>query len=242
MSKTYKTSHYQLISAIEGKHFWFRARNELIAQRSSGRTFFEVGYGTGIVLSLFQSLGFIVSGTDVNPQAQKIASKRIGRKLFRRSIYSFSTIATYDVVGAFDVLEHQSREEAFIQACRRLLKRGGILLINVPAGKWLWSTLDQDAGHKRRYEANELKALLGKEGFRIIYLTYWGFITLPFYLLWRVQTRNLGAYLEVPAEPINSFMAALLALERFFLRFISLPFGSSIFVVALKVEQDFQQQ
>lgn len=240
MSATYKSSHYRLIQRIEKNHFWFAARNRLLASTirrflpsPKGKTFFEIGFGTGIILKKLQEMGFIITGIDVNRKAFRIASSQLRATLYQQSIYSFQSKQQYDAVGAFDVLEHQRDDRAFLKACLRLLNSDGYLFLNVPAGKWLWSQLDQEAGHKRRYEATELAKLLEDEGFTVVFGSYWNMFTLPFYILWRKQ-KSLNIYLRTPPKLANIMFLWLLIIEEQLLRVIRLPIGASLFVVAQK--------
>lgn len=240
MSATYKASHYSLIQRIEKNHFWFAARNRLIVSTihrflpyPKGKTFFEIGFGTGIVLKKLQEMGFSISGIDVNRKAIQIAPFSLRGNLYQQSIYSYRSRQHYDAVGAFDVLEHQRDDRAFLKACFRLLNSDGYLFLNVPAGSWLWSQLDQEAGHKRRYGATELAKLLNDEGFTVVFESYWNMFTLPFYILWRKQ-KSLNTYLRTPPKLVNIMFLWFLLIEEKLLRVIRLPIGASLFVVAQK--------
>lgn len=238
MSATYSVSHYKTISRVESEHFWFRGRGTMLAalverfiqHHSDGagfipkkerRSFLEVGCGTGIVLGQLQALGFDVTGLDVNQTA--IAYARItcpGARFVRQSIYSFQSPHRFHAIGAFDVLEHQTRDVLFLKHCHELLENDGMLFLTVPAGMWLWSALDVLSGHKRRYEAEDLRQKLQKAGFHIVFLNYWNVLTLPWYILFRIyairqkSAATMDVYLRKPNVLVNKLLTYLLRLEQ----------------------------
>ncbi|MFY9916745.1 MAG: class I SAM-dependent methyltransferase, partial [Nocardioidaceae bacterium] len=66
----------------------------------------------------------------------------------------------FDVVGAFDVLEHCEPEAQAVAEIARVLRPGGRLLMSVPAYSWAWSPHDDQAGHYRRYTRPRLVAAI----------------------------------------------------------------------------------
>lgn len=229
MSATYSLSHYQTISKVESKHFWFRGRGQMLSalinrfipenQRGS---FLEIGCGTGIVLTQLQMLGFDATGLDVNEAAIAYAKKRCpGAKLIRQSIYSFKSPTRFRAIGAFDVLEHQTRDMEFLKRCYGLLEDNGMLFLTVPAGMWLWNRIDVLSGHKRRYEEKELSKKLTKAGFTVEFCNYWNVVlTLPWYMLYRAYTMRqkpsstIEVYLKMPHALLNRVLLFFLQLEE----------------------------
>ena len=80
--------------------------------------------------------------------------------------------ATFDVVGAFDVIEHCDPEAAAVAELARVLEPGGRLLVSVPAYQWAWSDHDVRAGHHRRYTLPRLVTAVEGAGFRVLRATY----------------------------------------------------------------------
>lgn len=248
MSATYSLSHYQAISDVELRHFWFRARTAMITRlvnafvlKNGRRTFLEVGCGTGIILRAMRELGFRVVGLDVNETALKHARMSCpAARLIRKSLYSFASSERFQVVGAFDVLEHQSQDVLFLKRCYDLLEVGGTLFLTVPAGKGLWSHLDVLSGHKRRYESDDLREKFGKTGFHVQFINYWSVLTLPWYILFRIYTirhksvATMDVYLRTPNRFVNTFMQYLLRLEQVFFLNCQFPFGATLVVCAKK--------
>lgn len=248
MSATYSLSHYQAIFDVQSDHFWFRARTAMIARlvnafvhQDKRRSFLEVGCGTGIVLSAMRELGFRVTGLDVNQTALTYARVSCPTAcLIRKSLYSFVSLERFQTIGAFDVLEHQSRDVLFLKRCFDLLDEGGTLFLTVPAGMRLWSPLDVLSGHKRRYEAGDIGKKLERVGFHVQFINYWNVLTLPWYILFRIYTMRqktdatINAYLRKPNGFINTMIYYLLRLEQLFFFKIPFPGGATLVICAKK--------
>ena len=71
-------------------------------------------------------------------------------------------------VLCLNVLEYVENPETTIASIRETVQVGGVLLVLVPQGQWLYGTVDQTLGHKRRFAADELKALLERNGFEVV--------------------------------------------------------------------------
>lgn len=245
MSKTYNAEHYSHVHLVERKHFWFVGRNELITSmiarfisNSGGKTFLDIGCGTGVMLRLLGGMGFVTTGLDVNARALTFARGETNGKLVRSSIFQFTSKTPFDAVGAFDVMEHISDDSGFIKKCQSLVCKNGYLFLTVPAGMHLWSSVDTVSGHKRRYTKDSMAELLKDSGFHIVHLGYWNSLLLPLYSLWRLVVGNQGEavvqrYLVMPNFWINRFLLFILRLERFL--GYRLPFGATLVVVAQKI-------
>ena len=141
----------------------------------------------------------------------------------------------FDLIGAFDVIEHIEDDEAVLDEARRALRPMGGILLTVPQHRWLWSPVDVFAGHVRRYRRKELIAKLEAAGFEVLMAT--SFVTglLPMMLLSRISKQaRATAEPELRAGAIQNLVggtvAALeLACIRIGLRF---PAGGSLLVAA----------
>lgn len=249
MSATYNVSHYREIAKIDSRHFWFRARGAMLAAlirrwlpMGKRGSFLEVGCGTGIVLEQLEALGFTVTGLDVNQTALDWAKVKCpDARLIRQSIYSFTSPRRFRAVGAFDVLEHQRQDVLFLKRCWDLLEKDGTLFLTVPAGQWLWSRIDVLSGHKRRYEADDLREKLRIAGFHVRFMNYWNVFSLPWYILFRMYTmrqRSIATvpmYLHVPNGFTNVLLYYLLQGEQLLFFNLPFPWGATLVVCAQKV-------
>lgn len=149
---------------------------------------------------------------------------------------------TFDVVCAFDVLEHCDPESLAMQELSRVLAPAGRLLLSVPAYQWAWTDHDVMAGHHRRYTRRRLVQTVRAAGLTPRRATYAFSAVFPFFvaerLLRRVRQRR-GAPLQqlTPvAAPLERVLMGLSAIEARVLDRRDLPFGSSVLVAAVKQE------
>lgn len=138
----------------------------------------EVGCGSGALLAELAATGFQCTGLETSDSARTIA-----HEIFNRCGLNLQILTTprpdfddsYDLVCAFDVLEHIKDDDAAISNWKRWTKPGGCLLITVPAHTKRWGPGDIWAGHFRRYEAEPLKELLNSHGMTIEHFECYGF-------------------------------------------------------------------
>ena len=79
---------------------------------------------------------------------------------------------TFDVVAAFDVVEHCEDDALAVAELTRVLRPGGRLLLSVPAYQWAWSDHDVRAGHYRRYTRPRLVRRVERAGLTVERSTY----------------------------------------------------------------------
>ena len=110
-----------------------------------------------------------------------------------------------------------------------------------PAFSWLWSRWDEIAHHKRRYDKKRLFKILKNNNFNVIKATYlYSFLVIPVYLTRKIK-QKLFYKQEYPSDfrlnnPIlNNILNFLSFLEFKIAEKISLPFGTTILVVAKKM-------
>jgi SAM-dependent methyltransferase len=149
----------------------------------------------------------------------------------------------FDVVAAFDVVEHAQQDERAMAELVRVLSPGGRLLLSVPAYQWAWSDHDERAGHYRRYTRKRLSRLVEHAGLEVERATYAFGAVFPFFVAERIARRarqRAGRPSPPGLSPVSSrvdrVLMGLSALDRRVLRRRDLPFGSSIFLAARKPE------
>jgi SAM-dependent methyltransferase len=248
MSTAYSSSYYAIIEKIENSHFWFQARKLLIKKtinkfipNTQNMSFLEVGFGTGIMIRLLESMGFKVTGIDIKQKALEYAKIHTKAILIRKSIFSFKTNGKYDAIGAFDVLEHQQKDVEFLKAMASLLKKGGYIFINVPANMYLWSEIDVLSKHERRYSISGMAGKIEKAGLKVVFINYWQMATIPvFWLRRKMLVRKnrdiIKEYLDPPPNLINRLFYYLLITEQYFVLKFRMFTGSSLIAVAQKIQ------
>ena len=157
---------------------------------------------------------------------------------------------TFDVVTAFDVIEHCDPERRAVDELYRVLAPGGRLLASVPAYQWAWTGFDVDNGHHRRYTRARAAAALERSGFGVNRATYAFSAVFPFFaaerLVRRLRERLGGRGSTGPADvvrvpqvspAVERLLMSLTRLDQRLLATRDLPFGSSVFVAATKATQ-----
>jgi SAM-dependent methyltransferase len=139
-----------------------------------------------------------------------------------------------DLVLMLDVLEHLDDDEQALHTAWKALRPGGVILVTVPAFAWLWSGHDVALGHRRRYAAGALRALVAEAGFRIEHVSYFNTLLFPLIVLARYWKRLRGDTrhdLRRPHAMVNGLLATAFGLERFVVPRWRLPLGVSILLV-----------
>jgi len=92
-----------------------------------------------------------------------------------------------------NVLEHVENDKKELEICYKSLPSKGCLLIFVPALPCLYSTLDRQLGHFRRYKRNNLNKIVTNAGFRIITSRYFDMPgALAWYLNFKLMNQTLS--------------------------------------------------
>jgi SAM-dependent methyltransferase len=240
----YDASLFETLAALEPTSFWFRGRNKLILWAidrwfPNSHSFLEVGCGTGYVLSAILSSrpDLEAVGAELYPEGLRVARRRLkGVPLAQMDARSISIEGAFDVVGAFDVLEHIDRDDEALRAMFTALRPGGGLVVTVPQHRWLWSEADEFAGHARRYTRRELTQRMLDAGFELLWTTSFVTFLLPVISTSRLITRRRPYSLEREfALPrwIDRLFERSLDLERAAMsRGVSFSVGGSLLVVA----------
>ncbi|MET1059878.1 MAG: class I SAM-dependent methyltransferase [Nocardioides sp.] len=150
----------------------------------------------------------------------------------------------FEVVAAFDVVEHCADEAQALAELARVLAPGGRLLLSVPAYQWAWSDHDVRAGHHRRYTRPRLVAAVERAGVRVERSTYAFTAVFPLFAAERLLRRLRRAVGRPAVEgltPVSTradrLLTGLSGVEGRVLRRRDLPFGSSVFVAAVKPDR-----
>jgi hypothetical protein len=104
----------------------------------------------------------------------------------------------------------------------------------VPAYRWLWSSHDVVLGHRRRYSAARLRAVVEAAGFTVASLSYFNTLLLPMIALVRTWRRLRVAQshdLVRPRATVNAALARVFALEAAIVPRWPLPCGASVLVI-----------
>lgn len=190
---------FEFLARAELHHFWFVARRRLIVAlvekyAPEARSFLEIGCGSGNVIGALARLrGWSrIVGTDIHSRGLLLARKTLAPsvELLQADARSIPFRDAFDLVGAFDVLEHVAEDEAVIAIVRASLVKGGVFLAAVPQHPGLWSAADDVGHHVRRYERRELDRKISAGGFEVVFSTSYAVSLLPLMALSRLAARR----------------------------------------------------
>lgn len=174
-------------------HFWVRLRFSVLQKLArqwlpSTTERGEIGCGHGLLQRQIEdAYGLPVTGFDLNDFALKQNISRVSRvccyDIFQRDA---ALRSKFDVIFLFDVLEHISDQDGFLQALVFHLAPKGRVVVNVPAGQWAFSGYDRAAGHVRRYSFKTLREVAQRNGLQPQEWSYWGLPLIPILALRKV--------------------------------------------------------
>ncbi len=214
---------FEPLTRWEKDNFWFVPRNRLIIGVLAryfpmAETVMEIGCGNGFVLSAISELKSWrrLVASELHRTALATARSRLSARaeFVQMDARAIPTAEAFDVIGAFDVLEHIDDEKAVLTAMHRALRPGGGIILTVPQHPWLWSGTDEAAHHKRRYRRGELEEKVETAGFRVLLSGSYTTLLLPLMILSRLNRRSNTLRREFEVSPlVNGVLKAVLNLE-----------------------------
>ncbi len=247
-SEGFQPHHFAELANAEAGHFWFRSRNQLIIWAlerffPEAKNFMEIGCGTGFVLSGVAAANpqLKICGSEIHSAGLSYAADRVKHAtLFQMDARNIPFENEFDVIGAFDVLEHIEEDDKVLAQMFNALSPGGGIILTVPQHRFLWSQQDVYACHVRRYEAPELQSKVEQAGFQVERATSFVSLLLPLMFMSRLSKRkpaeNYDATQELRIGGIaNKILEAILNLERLIIQAgVSFPAGGSRLMIARK--------
>lgn len=234
----------ELCAELEAGSFWFRYRNRVIdlfleKYLTAGDCLWDIGAGNGFVADYLAQKRCRTVAVEPGPQGAACAAKTA----VEASVCGFFEDLrlpenALKAIGCFDVLEHLEKPEKIVQEFRRTLELGGILVVTVPAYRFLWSDADVQAGHFKRYTVRALETLMHAHGFQTCRLGYMMACLVPAVFLARtLASRRKGgltkeeviSQLKPSAGKLSTFLIKkMLDIEYYLQRYGSVPFGTSV--------------
>ncbi|MEU0314614.1 class I SAM-dependent methyltransferase [Nocardioides sp. NPDC006273] len=232
-------------SIAQSDYWWYRARTRILETVmkpyvGTPRRLLDVGSADGPSVTWLVGTAEHHVSLDVDPRgltAGGVCGSAAGLPFADGS---------FDVVSAFDVIEHCEREDAALAEIERVLAPGGRFLMSVPAYNWAWTSHDVHNHHHRRYTRRRAVAAIESAGLSALRATYGFTGTFPMFATQRLVTRfkergPTDALTEDAVAPLPTVSPAterlLLGATRIDERLLGrldLPFGSSVLVAAVK--------
>jgi SAM-dependent methyltransferase len=240
---------YATMAEREKTYWWHLGRLRIIKsyvrRAKQDKTTFKIlniGCGTGGTIDMLEAFGE-TDNVDISNEAIKLM-KAAGYKRITKvaDIKLPFKDKTYDMVGAFDVLEHIDKQVEALKEWRRVLKDDGAIVITVPAYQWLWTEHDVSLHHHRRYTTKRLAAVASQAGLRPEKKSYAIVFSLPLIVGFRFLNKALGrktdsetSYVDIP-NWLNAFFSKLLYLEASLHKSLSFPAGTSVVAIFRKAD------
>lgn len=241
----FPSSSFGQLAQAESGHWWFRMRNQVLiwALRKKVGAFdnlLEIGCGTGYVL---EGIGRTwpqteLHGSEYFEEGLAYARERLPSAQLRQlDATLLDETDRYDIVGAFDVLEHIEQDQKVLHNLARAIRPGGSLVLTVPQHDWLWSQVDEYACHVRRYSRAELQDKVQKAGLQVSYVS--SFVSLLVPLMWVSRKRASKQH-----DPMSEFkiprwlnwgLETVMKIELLLIKSgVRFPVGGSLLMVATK--------
>jgi len=243
--------YYKEYYDLERKHWWFVAREKIITNYikkliqektlvGQDLKILNVGCGPGRSSQYLSVFGNVVS-VEYDKYCCEFASEKTGLEIINGSITELPfEDQSFDLVCAFDVIEHVENDLLAVTEMKRVTKKEGVIFITVPTFMSLWSHHDVINHHFRRYKLPEIERLFNtvKDGNKI-YTSYFNFFLFPpIYMvrklsnLLKAGSKRSGSGSDFEAfKPgiLNDLLYRLMSFESKFLnKNIKLPFGVSL--------------
>ncbi len=230
--------------------WWFAAAHAnllLLYRLMTGATaprpkLLDAGCGTGGLLARLAADypdGTIV-GLDSDNTACARAAAKSARPVCAGSVNALPFgDAAFGAIFSADVLCHRDVDErAALAQFHRCLSEGGVLVLNLPAYRWMLSGHDAAVYNVRRYTRRGVARLLHAAGFRLLFASYWNFVLFPIMVVTRKlvpQGKRASSDVRLYPAPVEALCRIATGFERALLRRgVRFPFGGSLIAVAAK--------
>jgi SAM-dependent methyltransferase len=241
-------SEYGSMFHLENEYWWYRGLHELVEYyirniKSDRLHIFDAGCGTGRMMELLSKYGK-VKGVDYSEEAITLCKKRNLSNVVVADLNDWQDESEiFDAIVSLDVIYHEAilDDMEILDKFHNTLVQNGTLILNLVAFNILKREHDLVVGAKKRYRKREFEKQLHKAGFEPVVLTY----RLPYLFLYLI-VRKFGRMifnmktdvisdLQPLPQSINKFLTFIIRLEnKIITSGINMPFGSSLFVVAIK--------
>ncbi len=189
----------------------------------------DFGAGSGTYLDMLKERGIDADCLEPDKKQQAILKDKGCKTVF--SYAKDLQPESYDLVFAFNVLEHIEDDEAVFRELSAALKKGGSIIIYVPAFKALWSAMDNLVGHYRRYRKERLDNFAKKAGLAVTKLYYCDPAGFAATLVYRIAGNGSGT---ISPTAVRYYDRIAFPISRTIEPFARHAFGKNVVMVAKK--------
>ena len=234
----------EMTARAEREHFWFHGFRRFVrplleeaVEHIEARvpSILDCGCGTGNNLQMIRQYGRAF-GIDLTYSGLAYAQRHRERLIAQASATAlpfpervFDIVTSFDVIYALD----DTGAATALNEMYRVMRPGGYLVLNVAALPALRGNHSVLGGEVQRYTRGSLRRHFERAGFSVKRLTYTNASILPLVAGVRFGQRLFGHHestreISIPARPVNTALAALLAVEAAAVRWVDMPIGSSL--------------
>lgn len=223
----------EILSSMDNYYSWIGGE----IKKHSGKRVLEIGCANGNLLSLFLDKDLVI-GADYSKDYLDQIKKRFGNRKNFKTIFFDATdskaaleLRKYklDTIITMNTFEHIKDDSLAFKNAYSILEKNGKMIVFVPAGMWLYSILDYEGGHYRRYTKRELRKKLESTGYKIEKINY---INVAGALGWYANHTLMKKRIYSPGTfKIYNSLVPLFKLTE---SVIKPPFGLSLIAVARK--------
>jgi SAM-dependent methyltransferase len=238
-------------------NFWVKSRNRIFkkllimeSQHYKEVNFLEIGCNNGDFISNILDIKQLkITASEIYLKGLLLAKARMPNIRFIQLDITNSRFKneSFEIIAAFDVLEHIKNDSKALSNINKLLRKNGKLILSVPQYKFLWGRLDELVKHQRRYTKTDLKNKLENAGFKVEYISSFVFSLFPFMLTsrllslrpYKTKTHILNknefkSGIKFP-KILNYTFDKIMKIDEFLIsKKISLPFGGTLICIAKK--------
>jgi len=237
---------YQIYFEQERKHWWFKVRAKILIDQikklslTDDSKILNVGACTYKTSELLEAFGKVTS-VEFDKDCCAFVKQKLGKEMVQASTTALPFADnSFDLICAFDVIEHIENDELAVLEIKRVVKKNGFVFLTVPAYQFLWSYHDEVNHHYRRYTLKTLLGLVSPPKNRIIKKTYFNSILFAPILIFRLldkfksnkvaeEKSNLDVFDN--NKLINRIFYKLFSIEIPLLNKMNFPFGVSIMLL-----------
>ena len=249
----YPDCGFELTDQVVESNFWTRSRNRifkyLVLSNRAGKQvtkFLEIGCGTGdFIRTLAGESSLEITGSEVYVNGLSYAKNSSPNVEFVQIDITQDCLDNkFDIIAAFDVIEHVDADVSAIGNMYNMLSDHGKLIVSVPQYQFMWSRIDEIVRHKRRYSRRELIDKIQQSGFKVKFITSFVCLLFPFMLLSRALEKIrkddttddefLKKAMNLPKFVNAIFDYVMVVEEKLIKSGISLPYGGTLIIVPEK--------
>jgi SAM-dependent methyltransferase len=242
MNRDYFKKYYK----IEREHWWFNVRSKILMnvlrnklKNNSNLSILNIGVATGRTSELLNDFGDVLS-VEYDKETFEFCRDHLNLNIINASILNLPiSKETYDLVCAFDVLEHVENDQLAWNEMVRVCKPGGFVYVSVPMFRILWSSHDIINQHVRRYSKMALFNLIDNRQGKVFNSFYFNSIlSLPIFIVRISQRLFFWKKLKITSDferlenkLLDKLFYFIFNLEASLLKWFTFPIGISYLVL-----------